>query len=313
MNKKEKTIVLIVLMFLVFLNLPVWAEDEGMLAIESPVERMGVAKAKPAKDGLRIGLRLCGGMSFFDGGDINDTKANVTLNEYMAGIEGVPYTIDENGLNRSFEGGADLLFYLGKRFGVSLGASYLGGKSNNRIVIDQPVFPPATYTITFDPAVSAVPVTLGLFFIRPLGKRFDLLAEAGGGWTLARLAIDQKFIGSLGSMQINAKGNAGGPCIYARLGIEASIARNFFFFVEVLGRYAKISGFEGSSEFFQNDTLNQSGSGRFYTYDLNVSGHSVRFIDFAGEPPSGASVSNVSETQIDFSGVSARGGFRIRF
>ena len=313
MDKKGRTMVLFVFMSLAFLNLPARAENGETPGQKLPVEKRAAAKAKPAKSGFGIGLRLSGGLNFFDGGDINDTKSNVTLNEYLAGQVGVPYTIDENDLNRAFEGGADLLFYFGKRFGVSLGASYLNGKSENRIIIDLLVSPPADYTITFNPAVSAIPVTLGLFFTPPLGRRLNLLAEIGGGWTFAQLAIDQAFIGSLGSMQFNAEGKAGGPCIYARLGLEVAIARNFFFFVEVLGRYAKISGFEGSYEVFHNDTIFSSGSGRFYTFDRDVSGHSIRFIDFTDEPPSGSPVSNVSETQIDFSGVSAHGGFRIRF
>ena len=313
MNKKRSIMVLIAFMVLVFLNLPARAEDGEEPGPTPPVERTAAPKAKPAKSGFAFGLRLTGGLSFFDGGDINDSKSNVTLNEYQAGKVGVPYTINEQDLNRSFEGSADLLFYLGKRFGVSLGASCLGGKSRNRLIITQPGPPPSDYTITFDPAISAVPVTLGLFFTQPLGRRFNLLAEAGGGWTFARLAIDQAFIGSLGFMKFNAEGHAGGPCLFARLGLEAAIARNFFFFVEVLGRYAKISGFDGNYEVFHNDTIFSSGGGRFYTYDLNVSGHTVRFIDFADEPPSGATVSNVRETRVDLSGASIRGGFRIRF
>jgi hypothetical protein len=313
MKKKAKKMVLIAFLSLVFFNLPARVEDGQTPGQKLPLEKRAAAKVKPAKSGFGIGLRLYGGLNFFDGGDINDSKSNVTLNEYVAGQVGVPYTIDKNDLNRAFQGGADLLFYFGKRFGVSLGASYLKGKSENRLVITQPGPPPTDYTITFDPVVSAVPVTLGLFFTQPLGRRFSLLAEAGGGWTFARLAIDQDFIGSLGSMQFNAEGKAGGPCIFARLGLEVAIARNFFFFVEALGRYGKIRGFEGSYEVFHNDTIFSSGSGRFYTFDRDVSGHPVPFIDFADEPPSGALVSNVSETQIDFSGVSAHGGFRIRF
>jgi hypothetical protein len=313
MNKKAKKMVLIAFLSLLFLNLPARAEDGETPGQKIPLKKRAAAKAKPAKSGFGFGLRLYGGLNFFDGSDINDSKSNVTLNEYLAGQAGVPYTIDKNDLNRAFQGGADLLFYFGKRFGVSLGASYLNGKSQNRLVIIEPGPPPADYTITFDPVVSAVPVTIGLFFTPPLGRRFNLLAEAGGGWAFARLAIDQDFIGNLGSMQFNAEGKAGGPCIFARLGLEVAIARNFFFFVEALGRYGKISGFEGSYEVFVNDTIISSGNGRFYTFDRDVSGHPVRFIDFADEPPSGSPVSNVSETQIDFSGVSAHGGFRIRF
>lgn len=313
MDKKGEIIVLFVFMSLLFLNLPARAEDGETPGQKFPVEKREAPKAKPAKSGFGIGLRLSGGLNFFDGGDINDSKSNVTLNEYLAGKFGIPYTIDENDLNRAFEGGADLLFYFGKRFGVSLGAAYMSGKSENRLVITQPGPPADTYTITFDPAVSAVPVTLGLFFTPPLGRHLNLLAEAGGGWTFARLTINQAFIGSLGSMRFNAEGEAGGPCIFARLGLEVAITRNFFFFIEALGRYGKIRGFEGSYEVFQNDTIISSGSGRFYTFDRDVSGHLVRFIDFAPEPPSGSSISNMSETQIDFSGVSARGGFRIRF
>jgi hypothetical protein len=313
MDKKGRTMILVVLMSMVFLNLPARAENGEEPGLGPVVERMAAPKAKPAKSRFGIGFRISGGLSFFDGGDINDSRSNVTLNEYLAGKVGVPYTINEQDLNRSFEGSADLLFYFGKRIGVSLGASHIGGKSRNRVVITQPGPPPSDYTITFDPAISAVPVTFGLFFTPPLGRRFNLLAEAGGGWIFARLAIDQAFIGSLGSIKFNAEGKAGGPCLFARLGLEAAIARKFFFFVEVLGRYAKISGFKGNYEVFHNDTIFSSGSGRVYTFDLDVSGHSVRFIDFADGPPSGASVSNVRETRVDLSGASIRSGFRIRF
>lgn len=310
---KSSTMALIVFMSLTFINLPALAEEGGTPVLKPPIEKTEAAKAKAARSRIGIGLRLSGGMIFFDGGDINDSKANVTLNKYLADKYGQPYTIDESDLNRAFEGGADLLLHLGQRFGVALGASYSNGKSENRIVIDLSGSPPATYTITFDPAVSAVPVTVGLFFTPPLGGRINLLAEAGGGWTFARLAIEQAFVGSMGSMQFNAEGTAGGPCMYARLGLEVALARHFLFFIEALGRYGKIRGFEGSYEFIQNSALVASGSGRFYTYDLDVSGHPVRFIDFTDEPPSGASAGNVGETRVDLSGISVRGGLRIRF
>ena len=313
MKIKEKTIACIIFISLAFLRLPARADDGEEAGLGPPVQRVAAAKTKPAKSGFRIGLRFGGGLTFFDGGDINDTRSNVTLNEYLAGKDGIPYTINQEDLNRSFEAGADLLFYLGKRFGISLGASTLGGKSYNRIIIEMPIPPPNDYTITFSPVLSAVPVTLGLFFTRPLGRRFGLLAEAGAGWTFARLAIDQAFIGSLGTLRFNAEGKAGGLSIYARLGLEVAIFRNFSFFVEVLGRYGKVRGFEGSFEVFHNNTTFDKGNGRFYTFDRDVSGHPILFIDFADAPPSGASVSNVRETAIDFSGVSARSGFRVRF
>jgi hypothetical protein len=313
MNKKIKIFVFSACMILIALALPVLGEKDDRTGMSPAVQKIKDPTDKSAKSGFGIGLRIHGGLDFFDGGDINDTRSNLTLNEYLAGQAGIPYTLEENELHRSLEGGGNLLLYLGKRLGIALGAAYLSASSDNRLAISLPSLPPATYTITFNPAVSAMPVTAGLFFILPLGGRLDLLAEAGGGWTLARLAIDQAFSGDFGSMQFNARGEAGGPCAYARLGLEFRVSRGIFFFIEALGRYARVSGFQGSAEILQNDVIISSGDGRFYTYDQDFSGHTIPFIDFADEPPSGPSVSNVGETQIDFSGACARGGLRIRF
>lgn len=269
--------------------------------------------AKPAKSKLKIGLRLYGGMNFLDGGDINDTNGYIDFYSYQSELHGFPFTIDAGGLNRCLEGGADLLVYLGERFGVSLGAAYLKGSRENLLTLTVPESPPVTATFRCEPQIESIPVNLGLFYILPLGGRFNLLADAGGGWTFAWLKIIDRFEMPDGSDQSLAKGDAGGIHGFARLALEVKIRRGLFFFVEAVGRYARISGFKGSQEMYENDVLTSTTYGTFHTVTWGNPGPEFRVIQIKQETPFGLEKIDSTKTVIDYSGVSARAGVRIRF
>jgi len=311
--KKNRLLVLAALVALVFINLPAWAGDgeEEMPGIKAPVQKVETAKDTPKKKKIGFGLRLNGGMSFLDGGDLAGTKGIIDFYEYIAEAEGLPFVTDSDGdFTRCLEGGVDLLVYLGQRFGVSLGASYLSGSQKHRLNIASP---DGLVTFGFDPEIEAIPVNVGLFYMLPLGNRFNLVVEAGGGYAFSRLLFNEQIQHDDIIQTLRSEGKAGGISGFVRLALEAKISRGLFFFVEALGRYAKISGFEGSIDLLMNGAIVESADGSFYSYDVSFPDWTIRVVDFETEPPSGSGYSNVRETEIDFSGVSARAGIRIRF
>jgi len=313
MGKKSRIFIILAILMLALMAPAAWGEDdEPKPGVKTPVERMETPKAtKPAKSGFGIGLRLHGGMNWLQGGDINKgIEGYLSYTEFQADWYGYPYARTFNEIRQALNGGVDLLFYLGRRFGLSLGASYLKKNQQSRLDI---IFPTSTMSIFLTPEVEALPVDAGLFYILPLGNRFNLMVEAGGGWTFARLKYDYQMTHLIHSETASREGDAGGISGFARLGVEVKISRSIFFFVEALGRYAKISGFDGRCDIQLDGVTVDSFDGIFYSYDLTTLGRVFHLFDMFESPPGAPVYSNVREAEIDFSGVSARAGVRIRF
>jgi len=92
--------------------------------------------------------------------------------------------------------------------------------------------------------------------------------------------------------------------------LEFKITPKMAFILEGQGRYAKISGFEGTYEYTSSSgSWNAKGEGTLYymLYD-----EKWPYLYICREKP-GAPYTNVREARVDFSGFTIRSGLKIRF
>jgi len=316
---KQKTKYIIIFLFilvLLILALALPGQEQEKPVTTAPKEEAAPpqpATGAAAESRKRIGfaLRLYGGMNYLQGGQLNDGIAGfVQRYEHSAESAGNPYETVSDPLHFCSEAGADLMIHLGQRFGLSLGAAWLRGKQQSGVDITWPLY---VFTVDFNREVEAIPVTLGFFYHLPLGKRFNLAFEAGGGYTFARLYTEQLGTALLEFANQYSEGRSGDLNLYARLGLEAKVSRRVFVFIETLGRYAKIAGFEGSAEMAVSGEPAFTFDGAFYFFDFNHEGRVYHILDFGESAWDNPEVSNARLAEIDFSGVSVRGGLRIRF
>ena len=314
MNKKGNKIILVVLMSLVFLCLPVWAGDEKKPDLESLVEIMEAPKAELATSRFGIGLRLSGGLNFLQRRrhQRHQGRASRSTNTRPAwpacptrstrATSTAPSKERPTCCSTSGNGSEFRWVHLTWEEKAITELSSICPLAPGRPIPSPSIRPSRLFR---SPSACSSPAPGQA--LRPAGRgrrRLDLRP--------ARHRPEVHRQSGFHALQLRGQGRR--PVLLRPVGAGGQHRARLLLFRGGPGADRKNPRLHRQlTKYFQNDILVYSGSGGFYTYDQNVSGHPVRFIDFASQPPSGASVSNVSETQVDFSGVSARGGFRIRF
>jgi hypothetical protein len=97
--------------------------------------------------------------------------------------------------------------------------------------------------------------------------------------------------------------------------LEINLSSSMALVLNVTGRYARISGFQGEwtetgTGDFWSFTDGGSGQGVYY-YDWTFAGTTYPQIEFRSDAPSGSSLANIREARLDLKGLTATVGFRI--
>lgn len=203
------------------------------------------------------------------------------------------------------------MYNLSSQFALSAGLGYIQGKSSGK---DTTIRTESTGTATFDNTVSAIPVTLGLYYYVPLFSKSRL--SIGGGASYYFTNFDHRHYreDGLGWWLTNDRsGHSGGIGFHGRIGFEYSVSKSVTILVEGLGRYAKIDGFEGTRN--QHDSNNWSASTEvaYYFVERDQPGFGwFQRVIASNEEPSGSQYRNVRPAEVNFSGFTIRIGLKIK-
>lgn len=294
---------------LLSLNGAVWGgtvEKKPKPPVKSKIE-----PARPARKGLGVGLSLYGGLGYIGGGDINPGMAG-SLDLWGAVIfpSGAIRTGVYKPLHAGFNGGFDILVYLQSNWGITLGVDYLTASRSSETQFDFG----SEYTVfTITPQVSAVPLKLGLFVEKPLGTKMNLVLHGGAAYYLARFKYDLFFASPGYWSSLIADTSAEGIGFHGGAALELEFSRKLFFFIEALGRYARISGFTGTQTTKDSYAPSSTSPSTIYFLNANTSKGRFHMLIPGKEFPDDPDFSEVREAVIDFSGFSARAGLRIKF
>ncbi len=260
--------------------------------------------AGPAEAQMKPGFRLSGGAGYVGGGDMN------------AGLKGwsdawnklwALYAEPTTGGYESFHLGADVsaefMLQFGKHFGASLGIGYLSASKSSRLALvsDPDVF------YTWNPKVSAVPVTATFYFFLPIGSRMKVFLAPGLGYYFATASDIWQYV-YYGSFKQDIEATSGGLGPHLGVGIEYDLTPKIGFIAEFRGRYASFAGFEGES-------LYNGGTPIAGEYWYSDKGYYLwgegPLVVFGPVDPSGAGYT-YREAKIDFSGFSVVIGVIVR-
>ncbi|MBM3310392.1 MAG: hypothetical protein FJY80_02675 [Candidatus Aminicenantes bacterium] len=269
--------------------------------------------------GLKFGFKFTGGMGFQLGGDdtanLRGLKSLVDHYVESTGLKlksnAVPF------MNRiAFEFDADVVLNLTPQFGVSLGTGYIRAGTlfgSGKVVVLHGSEEESSLNSV---AASAMPIKLGVVYT--FGSMFAAEGKqssyvfGGIGLYSAKHFESEDYSYQATRTKFSSTSKATGIGFYGGLGSENWINPNFAFVLELYGRYAKIGGFEGDWE--QNaGGAPTSGKGKLYYYEWQDDDNNwYPATTLSAQPPSaGASVRNVREARIDFSGLGIRFGVRI--
>lgn len=269
----------------------------------------------------RLAVRLYGGFSRAAAQDVNFGSDGYF--EYFKMYEAMAPNITTTGgyspVHAGYDLGADLIFQISRTFGIGLGVGYLRSARRSHMTLD--VDNVTVLDLTATPTLSAMPVNLGLFLTVPVSRKINLTADARGTY-FARFKFDlmqnlefgspdnwqrESLRGSRSSFfsNLGAQGS---------LGIEYKLSPRMGFFVEAVGRYARLKNFDVVTRTTEIETGGlTTDEGKAYimfveTTDFSYSMFFVMDPSSPAEPPF-----FVREPKFDLSGFSVQTGIRIRF
>jgi hypothetical protein len=270
--------------------------------------------------GLKITLKIKGGWNVFSGGDIEKGIGGMYNNAFqLISASGAPIVESQKESNHAgLEVGGDLIYNVTPRFGIGIGASRINAGKESSIIYH--ITGSTDDELRIRPEIKVSVLRLGLFYTFPFAGRLGISVHGGPASYFARYIYNMSQ--TSGSPGLDAVFNGFLPTgLYQeattrQLGLEGGVGFEFnpnpfvAVFVEAMGRYAKISGFEGEEKtsayqnfrpqvFYQTGSLNYVDTNQYLLLDI--------------VPPEGVAAGNACKATLNFSGFSFMAGLKLRF
>jgi hypothetical protein len=264
----------------------------------------------------KISLKLQGGWAYISGGDVNHgTQAYFDLREAQWGASEGGYRAVHN----SYEIGGDIIYELTPRLGLSFGAGYLRISRTSRAALSIPEVIGPYAGLIAEPTLDAVPIRLGLDFVIPLNKRLNLHTEIGASYFFrARYSDEWRMLISsmdtvVGYVDIVTRAERKRAPIgfQGGIGLEYMLSQKLSLVFDAKGRYARFTGWHGSSVLESDTETPFSEEGSLYYENVPMLAGSPRLIMVQSDPPNGPG-GEPRQAAIDFSGVNLQFGIQIR-
>jgi hypothetical protein len=254
---------------------------------------------------FKFDLVFSGGGSFVSGGDLNDGSQG--LADYRSNILAVQPQGQAKPAHLSYILGGELTLALSSRFSLGIGVDYFLGERQSLVEFPDD---PSSETLTTHPKMQAVPLRLAISYY-PFRNFYT---KIGVEYYLAKCAYYYRFqrVGSWEEWRGEATAQDFG--ILAGLGFEFELTSSFNFIIEATVRYARISGFKGKDRSKDSTGTDHIEQGTLYFYRVQTAGEDSYPLLFIREsPPTEANVFDPREAVINFSGLSLKTGFKIKF
>jgi hypothetical protein len=259
--------------------------------------------SKPPK--FLFDLVFSGGGSFISGGDLNDGSQGFA--DYRSNILAVEPQGQAKPAHLSYILGGELTLALSSHFSLGIGVDYFLGERESKVEFPDD---PSSETLRTHPKIQAVPLRLAISYY-PVPNFY---AKIGIEYYLAKCAYYyySERVGSWEKWRGEATAQDFG--ILAGLGFEFELTSSFDFIIEATVRYAKISGFKGRDRSEDSTGTNHIEEGTLYYYRVQTAGEDTYPLLFIREnAPTEANVFDPRKAVINFSGLSLKTGFKIKF
>lgn len=266
----------------------------------------------PAR-GMEVVFKLSGGYAYFDLKNINrgiDDWAEWKKREAEENKNWQYMGINIKSLHSGIQLEGEILFSFSTRLGISLGTGYIYGDLQEKEAEVLTQRPNGILSQVQPMTVSAYPVVLSGYYFIPLNSKLYLYVKGGGGFAWAKYVMREatKFESAEKYNYSRLERATGsGPIFQGGFGFVYETEVGVRFFLEGLVRTAKIQGFSGENQAEETGPLYYFEE---YIPDLDIwqAKNEIR-----AEIPSGSNFRSVSEAVVDFSGLSVKIGFMIRF
>jgi len=243
---------LFILLGLLLISLPGWAQDEEEEEFK----------------GVGIHLKLRGAWVTFSGGDLEKGTAGMydqaAANIIDSGFELV--SSEKKSLRSGSEFTGDIVYYFTPKLGLGIGGGWIRTRRNSVFRFSEPGAI-VNYTMLGAPKMDVTSIRLGLFYALPLNRLLTICLNAGPAYYFASFQYGRNFQTPSDIESIIQKVKARNWGLEGGLGLEIRMNPRLAFILEVQGRYARISGFEGTEsidEFHGGQSSTEEESGTLY-------------------------------------------------
>lgn len=308
----------------------------------------------PIYSNVKISFKLSGGAASIGGGDLNETiRENHKRFADYSNI-GISALLDQDELKWMPDFNGELIFHFTPNFAIGIGTGYLSKTTKGKRMISYSDYfwGPLETDISFDAnaidsyMLSAIPVTLDMYFFTQLSKSISVFFSGGIGYYFGKCEYEQtsnntslmelvydNFGFELGyefatNGTMSEKVSATAVGFQGGIGFQLNISRNFGVVTEVAGRFVNFKNWEGDysrnwnwEEAFWDEEedyyISYSGSeqeaesGKLWSFTSkdDLTNSSYKRIGVRNQKPE---TSN-KEAEIDLTGYSLRVGIVIRF
>ena len=262
-------------------------------------------KSSKPFDLSRIEVYLSGGAGIFPLGDLNTGVQG--LADFYSDFLGVSPEGKIDSLGPLLMFGGEGTLPLSPRLFLGLGVDYFRGKKSGSLNyirgLDETVF-------TARPEISALPIRA--FVLYRLFPHF--YARIGLEYFFSQCHYFYRLESDTFWQQWKGEARAQGVGALGGFGLTFDLSSSLGLFLEVNGRYAEISGFEGTDQYEESTGLTAVENGKMYFYKAELQGNKTfPLLYIRNRIPSEPGVAEPREAVVSFSGLSLKAGLRIRF
>ncbi len=260
--------------------------------------------------GLGLSLKLAAGLSFFSGGDFNRGAAGM-FDSSADDIRSWGYTEESRAprsLRSGFDVGGDIIYYLTTRIGIGLGMDYIHASADSAFMFRGNDL--VTIKMYSTPWFNGYCPRLGLFYDLPVNRWLALSFSGGPALFFVKYNYNRNVFAPPVAEDFYQQAKAVGIGLQGGLGLALHLNPRVAVFLEAQGRFAKISGFEGSEKVSHevNGWPNiREARGTLYLVER------YRYPELSVLADGDTGVQNASKAVLDLTGVTFLAGLRLRF
>jgi len=267
---------------------------------------------------VKFGVSLTGGYSSIDNSDFNDS-VDGTVNFYKDIYDAnslESYEVSFEKITGTLNGDMEIRIIPVESFMIGLGVGYMS-------------FPVSTFvnkyndtiagSIDYEQEISTkvIPLSFSAYYVIGAGKNLNLNIGAGVEYYMGSTSIKNtknERNGTALTLEDTADYSGSGIGVSLKLGGELKVSSNFSFLGGIIGRFGKVSGFEGDVKQADGTTKKE----KLYSYDLSANNKTYHlFASDTEEEKSNAekdsTISNLEEASVILSGVSIYLGIGLTF
>jgi hypothetical protein len=280
--------------------------------LEEKIKRPPEFWEEPVEEfhGLGFNLKLAAGLNLFSGGDFYRGAAGMFDSNADAFISS-GYTQESRkakSFRSGFEGGGDIIYHVSPHLGVGLGMDYIHARAESLFVFHGQEA--IAFKLWSTPWINAFSIKLGLFYDLPVSSWLTVCFNGGPALFLVKYNYNRNVLIPGVADDFYQQAKAHGIGFRGGLGLEIHLNQRAAVLLEAQGRYARITGFEGSEKFSHEvsgwPTIREEQGSLYYV-------EAEKYAELAVLSEGAANIQNAGKAVLDFTGISLLAGLRFRF